>query len=135
MKHRIVEVHPHDAYVKDGLVGTILSRNSLVPSKNVIGFWEGKAFDTKGKDYYFFAVKIEPVVTDWFPADVKPVHVGVYEKNYRTEYDIGHDKPEYQYWDGTNWYYGSRDVEETAALFKKGNSVAFYPRQWRGVQE
>lgn len=36
-------------------------------------------------------------VTPWFPADIKPVHVGVYE----TQCGVFGDS--YRYWDGQRW--------------------------------
>jgi hypothetical protein len=37
-------------------------------------------------------------LTPWFPADVKPVRVGVYEVRMKA--------PWYRYWDGVHWHAG-----------------------------
>ncbi len=44
--------------------------------------------------------------TPWFPADIKPVHVGVYE----TKHEVRPGAPEscFRYWDGKWWSLGAR---------------------------
>lgn len=44
--------------------------------------------------------------TAWFPGNVKPVHVGLYEQKH---YSV--DCIEMYYWDGTSWYLKNLPVE------------------------
>lgn len=39
----------------------------------------------------------KPKLTPWFPADVKPVHVGIYQT------DAVYGRINYQYWTGKHW--------------------------------
>jgi hypothetical protein len=57
----------------------------------------------------------KPKVTDWFPPDVKPVHIGKYECQVCG--DGGQHK-----WDGENW------------VFNDGTHVGFN-FHWRGLSE
>lgn len=69
-------------------------------------------------------------LTDWFPGSVKPVHEGVYPR----QYNYGKTPSvQYCYWNGRAWSMGEHTVEAAA-----GNEIAFMlsPRQslpWRGV--
>ncbi len=70
-------------------------------------------------------------LTKWFPANVSPVRVGVYEKNF------GIASKEYQYWDGEKWHYGTGGPEETAQyiIARYGHNPAKTPRPWRGLAQ
>jgi len=59
------------------------------------------------------------MITEWFPAEVRPVHVGWYEK----EGYIDDDNK--QWFDGTNWYYCSYGVIS--------EDICRWPRRWRGL--
>ncbi len=64
-------------------------------------------------------------LTPWFPANVKPAHVGVYE----TLVEDGG----YRYWNGTFWYFLGRTPDraiENARNFR-GSSLGMLP--WRGL--
>lgn len=69
-------------------------------------------------------------LTDWFPGSVKPVRVGVYQR----EYSYGKSKGiHYCYWNGRGWGLGEHSVEQ-AMTHEIDFMVA--PRQylpWRGV--
>lgn len=70
------------------------------------------------------------ILTDWFPAHVKPEYPGVYEK------DFGLKGPNFQYWDGNLWYYGSNTPEKTYKVYKHYLSGVYAepsPRRWRGI--
>jgi hypothetical protein len=64
-------------------------------------------------------------VTDWFPADVKPAHVGVYERQ-------GQGMP-YSFWDGTQWMLPGDTPAEAAQHFNFRSTWQAEP--WRGLQE
>ena len=68
----------------------------------------------------------EPVlVTDWYGHDVKPVHVGVYERDI-----IGLEGPHYSYWDGKTW---SAFMQTIAEAFSLKHVPSLYQQyQWRG---
>lgn len=70
----------------------------------------------------------KPKLTEWFSGIVKPVHVGVYQRDYG-----GHGHPNhvfYGYWDGKYW--GSGELSpDTASANKCGVSRA----PWRGLAE
>ena len=64
--------------------------------------------------------------TDWFPGDVKPVRVGVYEQ----KNPIG--QLGYQRWDGSSWYFWCSTVfKAQLATMKAGDSFQNDP--WRGL--
>lgn len=61
--------------------------------------------------------------TEWFPADVKPVHVGVYERDWSNAPEL----PPIEWfdrWDGVTWRYG-----------RTGEYQGCANRQWRGLTE
>jgi hypothetical protein len=66
-----------------------------------------------------------PRLTRWFPADVAPVRVGVYQKDFGV-------REEYQFWDGTRWHYGCSDPQETEAMRGRYDGAP-KPRAWRGL--
>lgn len=63
-------------------------------------------------------------LTPWFPGDVKPVHVGVYETD-----RIGR----FQYWNGKSWGYYMPSAE--AAERVKASFSARQQPEWRGLSE
>lgn len=70
----------------------------------------------------------KPKLTPWFPADVKPARVGVYQKDFEDETE------EYQYWNGKRWFYGDITPSETLQKFsREGNDTIPLARPWRGL--
>lgn len=71
--------------------------------------------------------KKQPKLTPWFPGDVNPARIGVYEKDFGCAND-------YQYWDGSRWHYGDNTPEKTVKKLTV-RSAAFIPssRPWRGL--
>lgn len=63
-------------------------------------------------------------ITPWYPADVKPVRVGVYERK------IVVWKVWFSYWNGKKWSIGGRTPKE-AMLYKNIRSNVILP--WRGL--
>lgn len=69
----------------------------------------------------------KPHLTPWFPADVKPVHVGVYE----TVADAPNKM--YQHWKGIRWgSYDSRKEWCYAFTFVRSSHQHV---KWRGLAE
>jgi hypothetical protein len=71
------------------------------------------------------------ILTDWFPASVKPVRKGVYQRQY--PHFAKAAVVQYCYWNGKEWGLGNFTVEKAM-----GYAQAFIPapRQhlpWRGV--
>jgi len=69
-----------------------------------------------------------PKRTPWYPPEVKPVRVGVYEVA-MTIVPVW-----YRYWDGENWHVG----DETPALALKSaplNGTSWSVKHWRGLTE
>ena len=62
-------------------------------------------------------------LTPWFPADVKPVRVGFYQRKYVAREFT--DLPDY--WDGENWYCGT--------LYGVESFPSKPLREWRGLAE
>jgi hypothetical protein len=58
--------------------------------------------------------------TEWFAGDVRPVHVGLYERNYHNDLVNSPD-----YWDGEYWRYCAAS----------GIVAAMQRRPWRGLAE
>ncbi len=67
-------------------------------------------------------------LTPWFPANVKPVRVGVYEIHSNTT------TPWYRHWDGLNWCAGERTPWEAGYLEFIPLGAAF-AEPWRGLAE
>lgn len=68
-----------------------------------------------------------PNTTDCFPAEVKPVHVGVYQTDAMGEFDT------YQYWNGDFWGRYKPTPEKADEAGDRPSSVQS-PR-WRGLAE
>lgn len=64
-------------------------------------------------------------LTDWFPADVKPVHIGVYETNAVTH-------GVYQKWDGEKWCTYCPSVR-SANMPANSNESEYQNVKWRGL--
>lgn len=68
-------------------------------------------------------------LTPWFPADVKPVHVGVYERNYGSK-----KNPDLVYckWDGKKWMVCSSNIN---GANKQTCHTLLQSEEWRGIQK
>lgn len=64
-------------------------------------------------------------LTDWFPASVKPVHVGIYPTT--MGYGVG-----YSHWDGSRW--GGECMNLTDALIYSRISFGYQGKKWRGLR-
>lgn len=69
--------------------------------------------------------------TEWFPANVKPVHVGVYET--RDELDVHW----FNWWSGTHWGWGVTPDGVLRGGWPKASSgnARCQRRPWRGQTE
>jgi hypothetical protein len=67
-------------------------------------------------------------LTEWYPADVKPVRVGVYQKYCGFGQKIG-----YQRWDGRRWM--AWDINADVAQRETIPAANFYKDKWRGLAE
>ena len=65
-------------------------------------------------------------LTQWFPGDVKPVHVGVYERRLKFKTGVY-----YSQWDGEKWLRLHLTVEDAAA--SAGALSVYQNLPWRGV--
>lgn len=63
--------------------------------------------------------------TPWFPGDIKPAHVGVYERQYNQA--IG-----FTLWDGKAWKVGGASTPDGADTPHAGEST-FQELPWRGI--
>lgn len=68
-------------------------------------------------------------LTEWFPADVKPVNIGVYERDCNGKKSANR----YWYWNGEFFEVGGFDRPEDAV--KKIGQKSFARGQWRGLAE
>lgn len=68
-------------------------------------------------------------ITPWFPADVTPMRVGVYERKI-VGWKIDGWKFLFSYWNGKNWSIGGR-TPKAAMLYKNIRSQVILP--WRGL--
>ena len=66
--------------------------------------------------------------TAWYPDNIKPVHIGVYE----TDLGPAFSQFGFSYWDGNNWS-NQYLLIETAARF--GDHIGVQEKRWRGVKE
>lgn len=68
-------------------------------------------------------------LTPWYPGHVKPVRVGVYERDYAD--NLKCRRPRFCYWDGIAWNcHGT--TKEHAEIFKDTPS-AYQFLEWRGI--
>lgn len=67
-------------------------------------------------------------LTPWFPGDIKPVHIGVYQRDHSV-----HAQPEdlgYCLWNGEIWMVWEYDIEDAS----KSTLVSNYQNlPWRGT--
>lgn len=69
-------------------------------------------------------------LTRWFPAEVNPVHVGVYQRAFKGQkYPV-----RYWYWNGDFWEVGGWDFADEAAKNPRGKTSQNY-LYWRGLAE
>ena len=66
----------------------------------------------------------KPKLTDWFPTDIKPVNVGVYQT------DTGNGEEGFQYWNGVNWRFWGFNVND--AFRCRHDKSGFQKVKWRG---
>lgn len=69
--------------------------------------------------------------TEWFPADVKPVHVGIYEVQNMYGWD---HPPLFNYWTGERWTGAMIKICDLITLPDPMN-FAVQDRVWRGLVE
>jgi hypothetical protein len=74
-------------------------------------------------------IEISQQMTGWFPPEIAPVHVGVYNASRRYREDVCRD------WDGKTWSLGWRNVDSplTIAECKNHRIPDVFP--WRGFTE
>jgi len=65
-------------------------------------------------------------MTDWFPADLKPVHIGVYEVRY---FPYG----KYCLWDGKKWSWTNTTVNKAYKF--TSSEGANQNKIWRGIEK
>lgn len=71
-------------------------------------------------------------LTQWFAPNVMPVHVGVYQRGAQSFYSTMHM---YSYWDGKDWYTGSRTISGAKRYYKLGSKTILHNPSWRGVAQ
>ena len=70
-------------------------------------------------------------LTKWISGDTKPVHVGVYQRDYRNARGDRGAGITYSYWDGKRWFtYG--ETPEKAVQWARFSS-AYQSLPWRGL--
>lgn len=67
-------------------------------------------------------------LTGWFPGSCKPVHIGVYERAWRTP----GQGTAFSYWDGCEWRWSAGSAEQ-AQKFKYLAKSTSQKLAWRGV--
>lgn len=68
----------------------------------------------------------EDQLTPWFPAEVKPVHVGLYQTTF------GVIKIGWSYWDGKKW--GLEFPQKRMAKFHSPGTDGNQYKKWRGLR-
>lgn len=74
----------------------------------------------------------KPKLTPWFPADVKPVHVGAYQRRSAGE-KFNYAHYEYWWWNGDFWELGGYTKAEEAAKGKTSIHTLDPFKEWRGL--
>lgn len=69
-------------------------------------------------------------LTPWFPGNIKPIHTGVYQRNYGKSQIKELEDITYCLWDGENWKVWGFTVED-ASLEVWKSSMQNLP--WRGI--
>lgn len=65
----------------------------------------------------------DDMLTEWFPENIKPVHIGLYQRYYRDDLTEIPD-----YWDGSRWWICAEDGNIVTE--SRGLSLL-----WRGLKE
>lgn len=68
-------------------------------------------------------------VTEWFPAEVKPVHVGVYHVRYQSSLPGG-GHSYWAAWDGKSWTPAVDEIE----LVEPAEIGGIQEKEWRGLK-
>lgn len=68
-------------------------------------------------------------LTGWYPGNVKPVRVGVYECEWGY---YGVMSYYYNYWDGSNWFFGYADYSHSM-ITRSSPIDSEHLISWRGV--
>jgi len=66
--------------------------------------------------------------TPWFPSNIKPVRVGVYETKW---YCVDSWERGFSYWNGDQWTNGV-DSPDRADFYKNWVRGAYQEKKWRG---
>ena len=69
-----------------------------------------------------------PMLTDWFPPDVKPVYIGVYQTK-MTGTDGFIHKQKFSLWTGEKWMDSAITVTHAA----NRRFIGFQQKKWRGL--
>jgi hypothetical protein len=75
-----------------------------------------------------------PLLTDWFPSGVKPIHKGVYIRDIFCDPIDVH----YAYFDGELWHSAVRKLDEARKQGESGLQEPkddVFPTKWRGLAE
>lgn len=67
-------------------------------------------------------------LTEWFPAGIKPVHLGVYETD--AEIKSG---PCFQYWNGGSWRQCTDDISYASDRNITRFESKYQNQRWRGL--
>ena len=71
--------------------------------------------------------------TEWYPANTRPVHIGVYEVQAPL---LRYEDGWMRYWNGEYWTSGSRNTHRNwHEQTQKNGKAAFQDCQWRGLKE
>jgi hypothetical protein len=69
--------------------------------------------------------------TDWFQAEIKPVHVGVYPIRF---FDFeSNNVQEFAHWDGCRWGWATNKV--SLAYINRDIGQSSQRKEWRGLAE
>lgn len=69
-------------------------------------------------------------LTDWFPADVKPMWNGLYQTQMP-----GGSEMTWSIWNEGFWHYASEYVELSVRKADEGQRSFWQEREWRGLKE
>ena len=72
------------------------------------------------------------VLTHWISDIQKPTIPGVYERDFGQRLYCA-ATPEYQYWDGKQWFYGQQTVAKTFREWKRNPEPCNSAHYWRGL--
>ena len=74
--------------------------------------------------------------TDWFPPNIKPVHIGVYETQFKLPAEKWAKEEEnkgYSYWNGKEW--SNQRLNPEKARRYNDSYGAIQKKKWRGFTE